>query len=328
MKQNKSPKSTLLASPPGRCCRRSGSQIRPAPRSLLPACRRWSEGSMLGIPYGPKKRLNFSKKSWKISIFNVFFGKPQLLVIKSATLLSPNNTCYLTCDKPRPYIPAREARKVSDHLMSCLILRLKDYDDEGGLWRESKWKKKKNYETKKKKPKINSITFIRDIEESITLIRDADDSVMLIRDADDSIRDADDSIMLIREVNERIIVEVSPTRCWGSRQRLKRGKCWSEGLREGSRPEFRGLGGGGWYWKFMKRKSPKSTLLADNTRGLTTTKHNMPRPVASAAPHPIGLMNESLRCLILETKKGVVCTLYTPPHEIAPLPLVLCTAAM
>ena len=34
--------------------------------------------------------------------------------------------------------------------------------------------------------------------------------------------------------------------------------------------------------KFMKQKSPKSTLLADNTRGLITTKQTKTRPVASA----------------------------------------------
>ena len=38
--------------------------------------------------------------------------------------------------------------------------------------------------------------------------------------------------------------------------------------------------------KFMKKK-PKSTLLADNTQGLITTKQTKPRPVASATPHPI-----------------------------------------
>ena len=32
----------------------------------------------------------------------------------------------------------------------------------------------------------------------------------------------------------------------------------------------------------MKQKEPKSTLLAENTRGMTTTKQ-----VAFAAPHPI-----------------------------------------
>ena len=47
-------------------------------------------------------------------------------------------------------------------------------------------------------------------------------------------------------------------------------------------------GGGGKIEKFKKKKkSPKSTLLADNTRGLVTTKQAKPRPVASAAPHPI-----------------------------------------
>ena len=38
---------------------------------------------------------------------------------------------------------------------------------------------------------------------------------------------------------------------------------------------------------FMKQQSPKSTLLADNTRNLITTKQTKLRPVASAAPHPI-----------------------------------------
>mgnify|MGYP003571762714 CR=1 FL=1 len=33
-------------------------------------------------------------------------------------------------------------------------------------------------------------------------------------------------------------------------------------------------------------KLEKSTLLADDTRGLINTKQTKPRPVASAAPHP------------------------------------------
>ena len=37
----------------------------------------------------------------------------------------------------------------------------------------------------------------------------------------------------------------------------------------------------------MQQKSPKSTLLADNTRELITTKQRKPWPVALAAPHPI-----------------------------------------
>ena len=39
--------------------------------------------------------------------------------------------------------------------------------------------------------------------------------------------------------------------------------------------------------QFMKQKSPKSTLMADNAQGLITTKQTQSRPVASAAPHPI-----------------------------------------
>ena len=35
----------------------------------------------------------------------------------------------------------------------------------------------------------------------------------------------------------------------------------------------------------MKQKSPKSTLLSDNTQGLITTKQKKPRPVAYEAPH-------------------------------------------
>ena len=38
------------------------------------------------------------------------------------------------------------------------------------------------------------------------------------------------------------------------------------------------------------KKKPKSTLLAENTRGLITTKQTKLRPVASAAPHPKKLM--------------------------------------
>ena len=44
--------------------------------------------------------------------------------------------------------------------------------------------------------------------------------------------------------------------------------------------------------QFLKQKKPKSTLLADNTQGLITTKQTKPRPVASAAPHPIIGYNE------------------------------------
>ena len=46
-------------------------------------------------------------------------------------------------------------------------------------------------------------------------------------------------------------------------------------------------GGGDKIEMFMKQKKPKSTLLADNTRELITTKQTKYRPVASAAPHPI-----------------------------------------
>ena len=45
-----------------------------------------------------------------------------------------------------------------------------------------------------------------------------------------------------------------------------------------------GRGRGSEIGKFMKRKNPKSTLLADNTQGLITTKQTKLRPVASAAP--------------------------------------------
>ena len=47
------------------------------------------------------------------------------------------------------------------------------------------------------------------------------------------------------------------------------------------------LRGVGKVGKFMKQKSPKSTLLTDNRQGLIT-KLTTPRPVTSAAPHPIG----------------------------------------
>ena len=49
---------------------------------------------------------------------------------------------------------------------------------------------------------------------------------------------------------------------------------------------FGNAGVGGNIGKLMKQNKPKSTLLADNTRGLIT-KQTKPRPVASAAPHPI-----------------------------------------
>ena len=38
---------------------------------------------------------------------------------------------------------------------------------------------------------------------------------------------------------------------------------------------------------YETKKKPKSTLLADNTRWLITTKQTKPRQVASSAPHPI-----------------------------------------
>ena len=43
------------------------------------------------------------------------------------------------------------------------------------------------------------------------------------------------------------------------------------------------MGGGVENWKIYETKKPKLTLLADNPQGLITK----PRPVASAAPHPI-----------------------------------------
>ena len=46
--------------------------------------------------------------------------------------------------------------------------------------------------------------------------------------------------------------------------------------RKSKHPDRNNLGGGG-----------RSTLLADNTQGLITTKQTTPRPVAFAAPHPI-----------------------------------------
>ena len=46
-------------------------------------------------------------------------------------------------------------------------------------------------------------------------------------------------------------------------------------------------GGGSKLENFMKQKSPKSTLLGDNTQRSITTKQTKPRPVASVAPHPI-----------------------------------------
>ena len=46
-------------------------------------------------------------------------------------------------------------------------------------------------------------------------------------------------------------------------------------------------GGGGKMGKFMKQKSPKSSVLADNTQGFITMKQTKPRPVASAASYPI-----------------------------------------
>ena len=55
-------------------------------------------------------------------------------------------------------------------------------------------------------------------------------------------------------------------------------------LSNSGEPEGRGLrgGGGGVNWDIYETKSPKSTLLADNTQGYKIK----PRPVPSAAPHP------------------------------------------
>ena len=50
--------------------------------------------------------------------------------------------------------------------------------------------------------------------------------------------------------------------------------------------EIKGLIWGEKLENFWNKKKPKSTLLADNTQGLKTTKQK-PRTIASAAPHPI-----------------------------------------
>ena len=47
----------------------------------------------------------------------------------------------------------------------------------------------------------------------------------------------------------------------------------------------------------MKQKKPKSTLLADNTQGLITTKQTKPRPVAFEASNLITRVNGATRCL-------------------------------
>ena len=56
----------------------------------------------------------------------------------------------------------------------------------------------------------------------------------------------------------------------------------------------------------MKQQSPKSTLLADNTQGLITTKQTKPLPVVSATPHPIVKMDldEPERLKIQSTLKS------------------------
>ena len=52
-----------------------------------------------------------------------------------------------------------------------------------------------------------------------------------------------------------------------------------------SKPQPGKWGGGGynWFGQLMNNKTAKSTLLADNTRGLITTKQTKSRPVASTA---------------------------------------------
>ena len=42
-----------------------------------------------------------------------------------------------------------------------------------------------------------------------------------------------------------------------------------------------------------KKKAQNQLLLANNTRGLITTKQTKPRPVAFAAPHPIKKQNKT-----------------------------------
>ena len=52
-------------------------------------------------------------------------------------------------------------------------------------------------------------------------------------------------------------------------------------------------GGGVKLENLWNKKRPKQTLLADNTWGLITKKQTKPRPVASAAPHPITPTNKA-----------------------------------
>ena len=47
-----------------------------------------------------------------------------------------------------------------------------------------------------------------------------------------------------------------------------------------------------------QKKKPKSTLLADNTQGLITTKQTKPGPVASAAPYHITPADVRIRCCV------------------------------
>ena len=72
-----------------------------------------------------------------------------------------------------------------------------------------------------------------------------------------------------------------------------------------------------------KKKSPKSTLLADNARGLTTTKQTKPRPVASAAPHPITpvyLLHPQIRSYVIDIlilkKVSLFCSNLCPSDDI------------
>ena len=61
----------------------------------------------------------------------------------------------------------------------------------------------------------------------------------------------------------------------------------------------KGFAGGRKIGQFHETKKPKSTLLADNTRGLRTTKQTKPKLVASAASNPIGW-----KWKIMKKKKG------------------------
>ena len=71
---------------------------------------------------------------------------------------------------------------------------------------------------------------------------------------------------------------------------------------------YQAWGGGEKLKNLRNKKSPKSTLLADNTRGLRTTKQTKPTPVAFAASHPITPASKMKEILMKNIGEKVLIT--------------------